>query len=74
MVVKELGKLTPYVRNKGALPASAEGRREKALTTVYQKHSTVQTPIEDVYSVTLARCWNVTEVGSLRQSSQPKHQ
>ncbi len=43
MVVKELGKLTPYVRNKGALPASAEGRREKALATVYQKHSTVLT-------------------------------
>ena len=42
-VVKELGKFTPYVRKKGALSASAEGRREKALGTVYQKHSTVRT-------------------------------
>ena len=47
MVVKELGKFTPYVRNKGALlfPASVggKGRREKALGTVYQKHRTVLT-------------------------------
>ena len=44
-VVKELGKLTPYVRNKGALlpDSSGKGRREKALTTVYQKHRTVLT-------------------------------
>ena len=45
MVVKELGKFTPYVRNKGALlpDSSGKGRREKALTTVYQKHRTVPT-------------------------------
>ena len=44
-VVKELGKLTPYVRKKGALLAlyCVGGRREKALATVYQKHSTVLT-------------------------------
>ena len=42
-VVKELGKLTPYVRNKGALVPSGKGRREKALGTVYQKHRTVLT-------------------------------
>ena len=71
-MVKELGKFTPYVRNKGALPPplirscpirwtarherrlarsglttervnGGEGRREKALGTVYQKHSTVLT-------------------------------
>ena len=45
MVVKELGKFTPYVRNKGALlpDSSGKGRREKALGTVYQKHRTVPT-------------------------------
>ncbi len=42
-MVKELGKFTPYVRNKGALPGQPEGRREKALTTVYQKHRTMRT-------------------------------
>ena len=47
-VVKELGKLTPYLRNKGSLPATAfmrvaGGRRESALATVYQKHRTLLT-------------------------------
>ncbi len=32
------------------------GRSESAQATVYQKHRTVQTPIEEVYSLTPARC------------------
>ncbi len=63
MVFKELGNLTPYVRNKGALPPSGEGRREAALGTVYQKHRSVLTRKEDVYRLTPARCRNVKEVG-----------
>ena len=35
------------------------GRRESALATVYQKHRSVQTPTEDVYGLTPARCGNV---------------
>ena len=37
-MVKELGKLTPYVRKKGALPGSAEGA-EKRLWRLFIKNT-----------------------------------
>ncbi len=40
-LVKELGKMTPYLRYKGAL--RKESRRKSALATVYQKHRTLPT-------------------------------
>ena len=61
-VFKELGNLTPYVRKKGSLPRTIllsivsqilvimvrEGRSEVALATVYQKHSSLLNPKDDV--------------------------
>jgi hypothetical protein len=76
-VFKELGNLTPYVRNKGSLPRTIlfrntapypcyycqkqgnryghvlermvrGGRSEVALATVYQKHSSLLNPKDDV--------------------------
>jgi hypothetical protein len=38
MVVKELGKLTPYVRNKGALPLREKGA-EKRLWELFIKNT-----------------------------------
>ena len=61
MVVKELGKLTPYVRNKGALPET-EGA-EKSADDCLSKTQHCANSKEDVYSVTPARCQNVKEVG-----------
>ena len=41
-LVKELGKMTPYLRYKGCSLARGS-RRESALATVYQKHRTLPT-------------------------------
>ena len=48
--VKELGKLTPYLRKKGfpalvkgLAPGARGGRREQAQATVYQKHRSLRT-------------------------------
>ena len=41
-LVKELGKMTPYLRYKGCSLATGS-RRESALATVYQKHRTLPT-------------------------------
>ena len=39
MVVKELGKLTPYVRNKGALPDFGRKGAEKRLWGLFIKNT-----------------------------------
>ena len=62
MVVKELGKLTPYVRNKGALPET-EGAEKRRADDCLSKTQHCANSKEDVYSVTPARCQNVKEVG-----------
>jgi len=51
-------------------------RREMAAATVYQKHRAVQSREDDVYGLTLARCWKVKARGHPRKgrSSEPKPQ
>ena len=61
-VVKELGKLTPYVRNKGALPRKRRAQRKGAGNCLSKTQHCANSQ-EDVYSVTPARCRNVKEVG-----------
>ena len=62
MVVKELGKLTPYVSNKGALPVKRRAQR-KGSDDCLSKTQHCANSKEDVYSVIPARCQNVKEVG-----------
>ena len=38
-------------------------RSETVAATVYQKHRTVQSREDDVYGLTLARCWKVKARG-----------
>ncbi len=64
MVVKELGKLTPYVRNKGALPPRKRRRAQRRGSgDCLSKTQHCANSQEDVYSVTPARCRKVKEVG-----------
>ena len=64
MVVKELGKFTPYVRNKGALTLRRRAQR-KGSGNCLSKTQDCANSKEDVYSLTLAQCRNVKEVGYL---------
>ena len=61
-VVKELGKLTPYVRNKGALLVKQRAQRKGSGDCLSKTQHCANTQV-DVYSVTPARCRNVKEVG-----------
>ena len=67
-MVKELGKLTPYVRNKGALLRKERAQR-KGSGNCLSKTQDCANSQEDVYSLTRARCWNVKEAG---QAARPK--
>ena len=51
-------------------------RSERVAATVYQKHRTVQSREDDVYGLTLARCWKVKARGHSRKrrSSELKPQ
>jgi hypothetical protein len=71
--VKELGKLTPYVRNKGGLLRKERPQR-KGSGNCLSKTQHCAKAQADVYSVTLAQCWNVMEEGQRKRSSRPKHQ
>ncbi len=62
MVVKELGKLTPYVRNKGALQVMLRAQRKGAGDCLSKTQHCANWQ-QDVYSVTRARCRNVKEAG-----------
>ena len=62
MVVKELGKLTPYVRNKGALLVKQRAQR-KGSDDCLSKTQHCANSQEHVYSVTPARCRNVKGAG-----------
>ena len=67
MVVKELGKFTPYVRNKGALlPIRRERAQRKGSGDCLSKTQDCANSQEDVYSLTPARCRNVKEAGHSR--------
>jgi hypothetical protein len=60
--VKELGKLTPYVRKKGGLVLTDRPQR-KGSGNCLSKTQHCAKAQADVYSVTLAQCWNVMEEG-----------
>ncbi len=61
-VVKELGKLTPYVRKKGALLGNQRAQRIGSGDCLSKTQHCANSQ-EDVYSVTPARCRNVKEAG-----------
>ena len=63
MVVKELGKLTPYVRNKGALTDLIGRAQRRGSGDCLSKTQDCANTQVDVYSLTPARCRNVKEVG-----------
>ena len=63
MVVKELGKLTPYVRDKGALLRFKRRAQRKGAGDCLSKTQDCANSQEDVYSLTPARCRNVKEAG-----------
>ena len=70
--MKELGNLTPYVRNKGGLARKGRPQR-KGSGNCLSKTQHCAKAQADVYSVTLAQCRNVMEEGQRKRSSRPKH-
>ena len=61
-MVKELGKFPPYVRNKGSLLRKKRAQRKGSGDCLSKTQDCANTQV-DVYSLTLAQCWNVKEAG-----------